>query len=162
METGIINFSIPIWKRWSPFPYGDMAIPVPISGSPYGNGDPFVSNPRMVTVISIWKRGTRQSPFPYGNGQRHNQWRWRGQRTRGGGGATSGVLRVATTSWPRRGWGKVARRIQRRSNNRGDATTSWQTRGKREERLSRGKRETGGEVSADKRRWGLNRLRLSV
>ncbi len=34
-----------------------MAIPVPILESPYGNGDPFVSNPRMVTVIPIWKWG---------------------------------------------------------------------------------------------------------
>ena len=30
---------------------------VPIPGSSYGNGDRFVSNPRMVTVIPIWKRG---------------------------------------------------------------------------------------------------------
>jgi hypothetical protein len=30
---------------------------VPISGSLYGNGDPFVSNPCMVTVIPIWKQG---------------------------------------------------------------------------------------------------------
>ena len=41
-----------------------MAIPVPISGSPYGNGDPFVSNgngdPHMET-------GTQQSSFPYGD-----------------------------------------------------------------------------------------------
>ena len=44
-----------------------------------------------------------------------------------------------TTRWQRRGRGKVARRRWR--DNRGNATTSWQTRGKREGRRARGKRE---------------------
>ena len=51
------------------------------------------------------------------------------------------ALRVATTRWRRRGRGKVARRSRRRRDNRGDATTSWQTRGKREGRRTRGKWE---------------------
>jgi hypothetical protein len=41
----------------------------------------------------------------------------------------------------RHGRGKVARRSRRRRDNRGDATISWQTRGKREGRCTRGKRE---------------------
>jgi len=73
---------IPIWKRGArtsqspygngdyPFPYGDMSIPVAILGSPYGNGDPFVSNPHMETVInfSIW-----WSPNPYGDSKGNNR-----------------------------------------------------------------------------------------
>ena len=41
-----------------------MSIPVPISGSLYGNGDPFVLNPCMetVSIVSIWG-----SPNPYGD-----------------------------------------------------------------------------------------------
>jgi hypothetical protein len=50
-------------------------------------------------------------------------------------------LQAATTRWRRRGRGKVARRSRRRRDNRGDATTSWQTGGKRERRRTRGKRE---------------------
>jgi hypothetical protein len=65
-------------------------------------------------------------------------------------------LRVATTRWRRRGRGKVARRSRRRRDNRGDATTSWQTRGKREGRHTR---KTGGEASADKRRQIAERTR---
>ena len=41
----------------------------------------------------------------------------------------------------RHGRGKVARRSRRQRDNRGDATISWQTRGKREGRCTRGKRE---------------------
>ena len=41
-----------------------MSIPVPILGSLYGNGDPFVLNPCMETmsIVSIWG-----SPNPYGD-----------------------------------------------------------------------------------------------
>ena len=52
-----------------------MSIPVPISGSPYGNGDPFVSNPRMVTESPRMEMGTRPMETgsqnfksPFGNG----------------------------------------------------------------------------------------------
>jgi hypothetical protein len=78
--------------------------------------------------------------------------------TRGGSGATSGALRGATTRWQRRGRGKVARRSRRQRDNRGDATASWQTRGKREGRHTR---QTGGEASADKRRRSTERTRGS-
>jgi len=64
-----------------------------------------------------------------------------GQRTRGGGGATSGALQVVTTRWRRRGQGKVVRQSQRRRDNRSNATTSRQTRGKWEGRHTRGKQE---------------------
>ena len=56
-------------------------------------------------------------------------------------GTISGALQVATTRWRRIGQGKVARWSQRRRDNRGNATTSWQTRGKWEGRRTRGKRE---------------------
>jgi hypothetical protein len=42
-----------------------MAILIPILGSLYGNGDPFVSNPRTVTDSPHVEMGTRQSSFPY-------------------------------------------------------------------------------------------------
>ena len=44
-----------------------MSIPVPILGSPYGNGDPFVLIPCMVTDSPHMETGTCQSPFPYGD-----------------------------------------------------------------------------------------------
>ena len=53
----------------------------------------------------------------------------------------SGALQVTTTRWRRRGQGKVARQSRQRRDNRGDTTTSWQNRGKREGRHIRGKRE---------------------
>jgi len=80
---------------------------------------------------------------------------------RGGGGATSGALGVATTRWRRRGQGKVLRRSRRWRDNRGNGTTSWQTRGKWEGRRKRGKREMGGEAPADKRRRSAERMRGS-
>ena len=60
---------ITMWKRGamssgslygngdSPFPYGDVSIPVSIWRSPYGNEEPFHSAPYMETGITIWKWG---------------------------------------------------------------------------------------------------------
>ena len=72
---------------------------------------------------------------------------------RGGSGATSGALRVATTRWRRRGRGKVARRSRRRRDNRGDATTSWQTRGNGRGGVQEANRRGGvsGQEAAERR-----------
>ena len=53
---------IPLWKRGCT---RDLALPVTIWGSPYGNGDVFHCNPHMETGIPIWKRGcTRDVAIP--------------------------------------------------------------------------------------------------
>ena len=124
-----------------------MSLPVPISGSPYGNGDPFVLNPHMETVInfSIW-----WSPNPYGDsegdncrGRQSQSWwqrRWRrlridsnnicasatgnnttsvGDALRGGGGVSQGRGGQRT----RGGGGATSGALR-------VATTSWQRRGR--------------------------------
>ena len=47
METGSQKFSIPIWKRWLTISIWGYVNP------PYGNRDPFVSNPRMEKLKCI-------------------------------------------------------------------------------------------------------------
>ncbi len=50
-KWGAISYDSPYRNRHSPFPYGDVSIPISIWLSLYGNGEPFLMIPHMETGI---------------------------------------------------------------------------------------------------------------
>ncbi len=63
----VLSFHSPYENGDYPFPNGDESIPLSIQGSPYGNGEPFISNPHMEMLIGHFHVGMYQSLFPYGD-----------------------------------------------------------------------------------------------
>jgi hypothetical protein len=62
-----ISFDSPYGNRHSPFPYGDVSIPVSIWGSLYGNRELFIVIPHMEMGIPHFHMGMWKSPFLYGD-----------------------------------------------------------------------------------------------
>ncbi len=67
METGSQFLYSPYGNGHSPFPYGDVSIPVSIWVSPYENGEPYFLIPHTETGIPHFHIEMCQSPFLYGD-----------------------------------------------------------------------------------------------